>query len=36
LLRYIAGHTYSVFIAYRLVLGTLLLVLLATGAIEAK
>jgi undecaprenyl-diphosphatase len=36
LLRYIAGHTYSVFIAYRLVLGALLLVLLATGVIEAK
>jgi undecaprenyl-diphosphatase len=36
LLRYIAGHTYSVFIAYRLVLGALLMVLLATGVIEAK
>jgi undecaprenyl-diphosphatase len=36
LLRFIAGHTYSVFIGYRLVLGALLLVLLATGAIEAQ
>jgi undecaprenyl-diphosphatase len=36
LLRYIAGHTYAVFIAYRLVLGALLMVLLATGVIEAK
>jgi undecaprenyl-diphosphatase len=36
LLRYIAGHTYSIFIAYRLVLGSLLLVLLATNVIDAK
>jgi undecaprenyl-diphosphatase len=36
LLRFIAGHTYSVFIGYRLVLGALLLVLLATGVIEAQ
>jgi undecaprenyl-diphosphatase len=36
LLRFIAGHTYSIFIGYRLVLGALLLVLLATGAIDAQ
>ena len=36
LLRFIAGHTYSVFIAYRLVLGGLLVVLLATDTIAAK
>jgi undecaprenyl-diphosphatase len=36
LLKYIAGHTYSIFIAYRLLLGSLLLVLLATGTIDAK
>ena len=36
LLRFIAAHTYSVFIAYRLVLGSLLLVLLATNVIDAR
>jgi undecaprenyl-diphosphatase len=36
LLRFIAGHTYSIFIGYRLVLGSLLLVLLATNVIDAK
>ncbi len=36
LLKYIAGHNYSIFIAYRLVLGTLLLVLLATNTIAAQ
>jgi len=36
LLKFIAGHTYSVFIGYRLVLGSLLLVLLATNLIEPK
>jgi undecaprenyl-diphosphatase len=36
LLKFIAGHTYSVFIGYRLVLGAVLMVLLATGAIEAQ
>jgi undecaprenyl-diphosphatase len=36
LLRFIAGHTFSIFIGYRLVLGSLLLVLLATGAIDAQ
>jgi undecaprenyl-diphosphatase len=35
LLKFIAGHTYTVFIAYRVVLGSLLLVLLFTGAISA-
>jgi len=36
LLKFIAGHTYSVFIAYRVVLGSLLIVLLATGAVSAR
>jgi undecaprenyl-diphosphatase len=36
LLRFIAGHTYSVFIAYRLVLGGLLVVLLAADTVSAK
>jgi undecaprenyl-diphosphatase len=36
LLKYIAGHTYSLFIAYRLVLGALLMVLLATNVIEPQ
>ena len=36
LLKFIAGHSYSIFIAYRLVLGSLLLVLLATNVIEPK
>jgi undecaprenyl-diphosphatase len=36
LLRYVARHTYSLFVGYRLVLGALLLVLLATGAIGAR
>jgi undecaprenyl-diphosphatase len=36
LLKFISRHSYSVFIAYRLVLGSLLLVLLATDAISAK
>ena len=35
LLRFIAHHTYTVFIVYRVVLGTLLLVLLATGTVAA-
>jgi len=34
LLRYIARHTYSVFIVYRVGLGTLVLGLLASGAIS--
>ena len=36
LLRYVAKHSYSVFIAYRVVLGALLMVLLATDTIAAK
>jgi undecaprenyl-diphosphatase len=36
LLRFIARHTYSIFVAYRLVLGALLAVLLITGTIAAK
>lgn len=36
LLRYIARHSYTVFIVYRVALGTLLMVLLATNVIEAK
>jgi undecaprenyl-diphosphatase len=36
LLKYIARHSYSIFIAYRLVLGSVLLVLLATNVIEPK
>jgi len=36
LLRFIARHTYSIFIVYRLVLGSLLIVLLATGSLAAQ
>ncbi len=36
LLKFIAGHSYSLFIGYRLVLGAALMVLLATGVLEAK
>lgn len=36
LLKFIAKHSYSVFIGYRLVLGTLLVVLLATNVIEPQ
>ncbi len=35
LLRYIARHDYTVFIVYRVALGTLVLVLLATGVLSA-
>ena len=35
LLRYIAGHTYTVFIVYRVLLGALVLALVATGAVAA-
>jgi undecaprenyl-diphosphatase len=35
LLKFIAKHTYSVFIVYRLVLGTTLVVLLSTGVMQA-
>jgi undecaprenyl-diphosphatase len=36
LLRFVSKHSYSVFIFYRVALGSLLLVLLATGTIDAK
>ena len=36
LLKYVAKHSYSIFIAYRVVLGALLMVLLATDTIAAK
>ncbi|MBG0565918.1 undecaprenyl-diphosphate phosphatase [Actinoplanes aureus] len=36
LLKFVSKHSYSVFIFYRLALGSLLLVLLATGTIQAK
>jgi undecaprenyl-diphosphatase len=36
LLKFIAKHTYSLFIGYRLVLGSLLMVLLATDVIEPQ
>ena len=36
LLRYVAKHSYAIFIAYRVVLGALLMVLLATETIAAK
>jgi undecaprenyl-diphosphatase len=36
LLKFIAKHSYSIFIAYRLVLGSLLIVLLATDTIAPK
>lgn len=35
LLRFIARHTYAAFIGYRLVLGTVVLTLVATGALSA-
>jgi undecaprenyl-diphosphatase len=36
LLKYVARHTYAIFIFYRVVLGLLLMVLLATGTIAAQ
>lgn len=36
LLKFVAKHSYSIFIAYRVVLGALLIVLLATDSIAAK
>jgi undecaprenyl-diphosphatase len=36
LLKFVSKHSYSIFIFYRIVLGSLLLVLLATGTIDAK
>lgn len=35
LLKFIAGHNYSIFIAYRVVLGVVLIALLTTGTISA-
>jgi undecaprenyl-diphosphatase len=35
LLRYVAGHTFSIFIVYRVLLGALMVILLATGAVAA-
>ncbi len=35
LLRYVAGHTFSIFIVYRVLLGAVMLILLATGAVAA-
>jgi undecaprenyl-diphosphatase len=35
LLKFIARHTYTVFIVYRVVLGTVIMVLLATGVLSA-
>lgn len=35
LLRFIAHHTYTVFIVYRITLGSIVLILLATGAVAA-
>lgn len=35
LLRFIAHHTYTVFVVYRVALGSLVLILLATGAVAA-
>jgi undecaprenyl-diphosphatase len=36
LLKFVAKHSYSIFIFYRIALGSLLLVLLSTGTIDAK
>jgi undecaprenyl-diphosphatase len=36
LLRYVARHTYLIFIVYRVVVGVALLVLLATGVVAAQ
>jgi undecaprenyl-diphosphatase len=35
LLKFIARHTYTLFIVYRVVLGTVVMVLLATGVLSA-
>lgn len=35
LLKFIAGHSYTIFIVYRVVLGTVVLLLVATGAVAA-
>jgi undecaprenyl-diphosphatase len=34
LLKFIARHTYSIFILYRLILGSVLMVLLATNVLQ--
>lgn len=36
LLKYIAGHTFTIFVVYRVVLGSLLILLLVTGSIAAQ
>ena len=36
LLKYVARHTYMIFIVYRVALGALLMVLLATGVVAAQ
>ena len=36
LLRWLVGHSTGVFVAYRVALGTLLIVLLSTGAVSAR
>jgi undecaprenyl-diphosphatase len=36
LLRFIARHTYTIFIVYRIVLGSVILILVATGALAAR
>jgi undecaprenyl-diphosphatase len=36
LLRFIAKHTYSIFIVYRLILGVVVLALVATGVVAAS
>ena len=35
LLRYVAGHTFTIFIVYRVLLGGLMVILLTTGAVAA-
>ncbi|WP_433438254.1 undecaprenyl-diphosphate phosphatase [Nonomuraea sp. CA-141351] len=35
LLRYVARHSFNAFVIYRIVIGTLLLALLGTGALTA-
>jgi undecaprenyl-diphosphatase len=36
LLKYIARHSYAIFIWYRIVVGLILVILLATGTLAAK
>lgn len=35
LLKFVAGHSFNAFVIYRIIIGTLLLALLATGALTA-